>query len=102
MDTINGSEYLADEVVYFILRQTPPSGLEFSYSHKLELPRKEEALYHVISQTELKEQVAKGRFQTFETCKDETVDDFKLNDYFPHKQEFDDCTVFWRKEVSSK
>jgi hypothetical protein len=100
--TPHGSEYLADEVVYFILRETPPSGLEFSYSHKLELPRKEEALYHVISKKELQEQVAKGRFQTFETCKDEIVDDFKLNDYFPHQQEFDDCTVFWRKEPSSK
>ncbi len=99
--TPRGSEYLADEAVYFIRRQTPPTGLEFSYSHKLELPPKEEALYHIISLKELKQQVAKGRFQTFETCKDDIVDDFKLNDYFPHKEEFDDCTVFWRKDFPS-
>ena len=92
-----GKEYLADELVYFILRQTPPPGLEFSYSHKLELPPREEALYHIISSKELKEQIAKGRFQTVETCKDETAEDYKLDDRFPKKQEFDDCTVYWRK-----
>ncbi len=97
-----GKEYLADELVYFILRQTPPSGLEFSYSHKLELPPREEALYHVISSKELKEQIANGRFQTVETCKDEIAEDFKLGDYFPNKQEFDDCTVYWRKAAKSR
>ncbi len=97
-----GKEYLADELVYFILRQTPPSGLEFSYSHKLELSPSEEALYHVISSKELKEQIAKGRFQTVETCKDEIAEDYKLGDNFPNKQEFDDCTVYWRKGAASK
>ena len=96
-----GKEYLADELVYFILRQTPPPGLEFSYSHKLELPPNEEALYHVISSKELKKQIAKGRFQTVETCKDEIAEDFKLGDYFPNKQEFDDCTVYWRKGTAA-
>ena len=89
-------EYFADEMVYFLLRQQPPSGMEFSYSHKIELPAKEERLYHTISLKELKEQVAHGRFFTFETCKDEIIDDFELDKHYPHKQEFDDCTVFWR------
>ena len=97
-----GKEYLADELVYFILRQTPPPGLEFSYSHKLELPPKEEALYHIISSKELKEQIAKGRFQTVETCKDEIAEDFKLSEYFPNQQEFEDCTVYWRKAKTAK
>jgi len=95
-------EYLADESIYFILRQAPPPGLEFSYSHKLELPPREEALYHVISSKELKEQIARGRFQTVETCKDEIAEDFKLGDSFPNKQEFDDCTVYWRRRAASK
>ncbi len=93
-----GSEYMADEMVYFLLRQTPPSGMEFSYSHKLDLPPKEEALYHIVSAKKLKQQIAKGRFATVETCKDDTVDDFKLNDLFPHQQAFEDCTVFWRNK----
>ncbi len=95
-------EYLADELVYFILRQRPPSGLEFSYSHKLELPRKQEELYHIVSFKELKEQIARGRFETVETCKDEIAEDFKLDEYFPNKQDFDDCTVYWRKRAAAK
>lgn len=97
-----GGEIMADELVYFILRQAPPPALEFSYSHKLELPPKEEALYHIISFKKLKQQVAKGRFQTFETCKDDITDDFKLTEYFPNHEDFDDCTVFWRKKKASK
>ena len=91
-------EYLADEMVYFLLHQTPPPGMEFSYSHKLQLSTSEEARYHIISLNELKQQVSKGRFATLETCKDEVVDDFDLNKYFPNKEEFEDCTVFWRDE----
>src|SRR5579883_43061 len=94
--TPQGQEYFADEMVYFLLKQQPPSGMEFSYSHKIELAAKEEALYHTISLKELKEQVAHGRFFTFETCKDEIMDDFELDKHYPHKQEFDDCTVYWR------
>jgi hypothetical protein len=97
-----GQEYWADELVYFILRQSPPSGLEFSYSHKLDLSPQEEARYHIVSLKELKQQIAKGRFATVETCKDEIIDDFKLDNIFPNKQDFDDCTVFWRKTESSK
>ncbi len=94
--TPNGGEYMADEMVYFLLRQTPPPGMEFSYSHKLQLSSREEARYHIVSLNELKQQVSKGRFATLETCKDEVVDDFELNKYFPNKEEFEDCTVFWR------
>lgn len=97
-----GKEYWADELVYFILRQAPPSGLEFSYSHKLELPPRDEARFHIISLKELKEQVSKGRFATVETCKDDIETDFKLDDIFPNKQDFDDCTVYWGKNKPSK
>jgi hypothetical protein len=97
-----GKEYWADELVYFLLRQVPPPGLEFSYSHKLELPPRDEARYHIISLKELKEQVWKGRFATVETCKDDIETDFKLDDIFASKQDFDDCTVYWGMNKSSK
>ncbi len=97
-----GKEYMADEMVYFLLHEAPPSGLEFSYSHKIQLPPAQEALYHVISLAELKKQVAHGRFATLETCKDEVIDDFELNKYYPNKEEFDDCTVFWRNTGGKK
>ena len=37
-----------------------------------------------------------GHFDTGETCKDDIMDDFKLDDFFPNKQEFDDCSVYWK------
>lgn len=91
-----GQEYMADELVYFLLHQRPPARMEFSYSHKLDLPTAQENLYHVISFKKLGEQIAHGRFATVETCKDDVVDDLHLNDFFPNHQDFDDCTVFWR------
>ncbi|HZS54079.1 MAG TPA: hypothetical protein VFA65_06730 [Bryobacteraceae bacterium] len=44
----NGRLY-ADELVYFLTKRTPPFGMEFSYSHKLDLSPAEEKLYHIIS-----------------------------------------------------
>lgn len=89
--------FMADELVYFLLRQAPPSGLEFSYSHKLQLPPNQERLYHIISQDELKRDVQAGRFYTVETCKDEIIDSFKLNQIFPNSADIADCTVYWGK-----
>ena len=91
-----GQEYMADDMIYFLLKQRPPRRMEFSYSHKLDLPKDQEDLYGVISFKELKQQIAKGRFATVESCKDEVIDDLDLDNLFPHKQDFDDCSVFWR------
>ena len=93
--------FVADELVYFLLRRTPPPGMEFSYSHKIQLPADQEARYHIISQAELKKQIQHWRYATVETCKDELIDDFKLDVYFPHREDFDDCSVFWRSEAPS-
>lgn len=92
-----GSRLFADEVVYFLLRWTPPSGMEFSYSHKLELPVAEEELFHVISDAELKAQIEQGEFATVQTCRDETIDQFNLEKLFPHHVEVQDCDIFWGK-----
>lgn len=89
--------FMADEVVYFLLRRAPPPGLEFSYSHKLQLPRDQERLYHIVSEAELKKDVQSGRFYTVETCKDEMIDSFKLDSLFPHNVDIGDCTVYWGK-----
>ncbi len=97
-----GQEFMADELVYFLLRLTPPSGMEFSYSHKIELSPDQARLYRVISLAQLKKQIAAGRFETVQTCRDEIIDDFKLNDLFPNKEDFEDCTVFWRKGHTKK
>ncbi len=95
--TPSGSMLYADEEVYFLLRRTPPWGMEFSYSHKLRLPKDQEALYHVISEPELTEQVKRGKYATVESCKDDRIEEMKLPDLFPHQVDIADCTIFWGK-----
>jgi hypothetical protein len=94
--------FFADELVYFLLQRTPPSGMEFSYAHKLELPPAEEALFHVVSQAELKKQVVQGRFDTVETCKDDIIDDFELPKLFSRKADIGDCSIFWSRRSSAR
>ena len=89
--------FMADEAVYFLLHRAPPPGLEFSYSHKLQLPPDQERLYHIISEAELKKDVQAGRFYTVETCRDEIIDSFKLDSLFPNNTDIGDCTVYWGK-----
>ena len=92
----NGRLY-ADELVYFLTQRQPPSGLEFSYAHKLELSHAQERLYHVISQRELNDQVKAGKFDTVQTCNDDLTDELDLANLFPHKADVRDCSIFWGK-----
>lgn len=87
--------FLADELVYFLLQRAPPPGMEFSYSHKLRLPPEQERLYHIISEDELKRDVQAGRFYTVETCKDDVIEKFDLDNLFPNSKDVGDCTVYW-------
>ena len=88
----------ADETVYFLLHWPPPSGMEFSYSHSLELPPAQERLFHVISDNELAQEIAAGRFDTVETCNDDLIDKYKLTDRFRQEADVGDCSVFWGKK----
>jgi 4-amino-4-deoxy-L-arabinose transferase-like glycosyltransferase len=90
------AEIFADEPVYFLLDRTPPSGMEFSYSHKLELPPKEEARLHIVSEKELEAQLKAGRFFTYQSCKDEQIDDWELEKVFAKQADVADCTVLWQ------
>jgi hypothetical protein len=69
--------------------------MEFSYSHKLRLPPEQERLYHIISEDELKRAVQAGRFYTVETCKDDVIETFDLDNLFPNSKDVGDCTVYW-------
>ncbi len=93
---INGSLY-ADELVYFATGRTPPPGMEFSYAHKLQLSAAQEALYHIVSERELNDQVKAGKFDTVQTCNDDRMDQMDLADLFPHKVDIGDCSIFWGK-----
>jgi hypothetical protein len=87
----------ADELVYFLLKRTPPPGMEFSYSHKLELPAAQEKLFHIISEKQVAEQLKAGEFATAQSCNDDVIDRLKLDQIFPHKADISDCTVYWGK-----
>ena len=89
------AELFADEQVYFLLHRTPPSGMEFSYSHKLQLPQPEEAALHIISDKELEQQVKTGVFPTVETCNDDRIDDWGLVKLYKQRADIADCSVFW-------
>ena len=93
--TPKGAPVFADEHVYFLMNIAPPPGLEFSYSHKLQLSPKEEAEFHILSADELKQQVQKGQYVTLETCSDDLVDDWQLGRAFNHQAEIGDCYVYW-------
>jgi 4-amino-4-deoxy-L-arabinose transferase-like glycosyltransferase len=87
---------LSDEPIYFLTRRAPPSGMELADSHKLDFPPERAIPLHLISETEVKKQIAAGRFATAVDCdKGHKVgeDDFKPK--YRHSEEFDTCTVYW-------
>ncbi len=97
-----GGLFYADEQVYFLLGKTPLPGMEFSYSHKLELSPAEEKLYHIISEKEVNAQVKAGKFATVESCKEDRIDDMDLVKIFPKQEDIGDCTIFWGPTKSAK
>ena len=92
-----GAMLYAEEPVYFLLRRTPPTGLEFSYTRNIQLPAAREKLLHVVSQAEFKKQIRAGRFATVQSCKDDLIDYYELSSVFPHQMDVEDCSIFWGK-----
>ena len=85
----------ADEEIYFLTRRTPPSGLEFGYSHKLKLAPALAAQLHIVDQDQINRMAADGKFAAVATCDDEFLDAMHLDDIYIHKFETDDCYVYW-------
>jgi 4-amino-4-deoxy-L-arabinose transferase-like glycosyltransferase len=89
---------LADEHVYFLTRRPPPSGEEFSDSHKVNLSAAVAASLHIVPRSELAKRVQAGIFSTVETCNDEDDDRIKvlnLPRVYAQKAVIHDCTIFW-------
>lgn len=93
--TPKGGRIFADEVVYFILGVSPPSGMECSYTHAVALPPAQEKLEHLVSIAELKEQFARHQFVTVQSCSDAEMERYGLPGPYRYKADMDDCTVFW-------
>ena len=92
-----GAPVLADELVYFAARRTPPSGLEHENSHKpLPLAPAFLSALHVIPQTELDRLTKSGMFSTVASCEDEeTVEALGLAKMYRHHADAGQCTVYW-------
>jgi hypothetical protein len=87
----------ADEEIYFLTHRTPPMGLEFSYSHKLNLAPALMAQLHIITQAQVNKMAAAGAFAAAATCDDDAESEMDLNSLYAHKTDIDDCAVYWGK-----
>jgi hypothetical protein len=89
---------LADEHIYFLTRRTPPAGVEFPDSQKLNLPAAVAASLHIVPRAELARRVQAGMFSTVETCTDEDDERYKilgLPQVYAQKAVVHDCNIFW-------
>jgi hypothetical protein len=92
-----GGKMFSAEAIYFLLKVTPPPGLEFSYSHELNFGPKKNAALHIIPMADLKKMVASGMFDSASTCDDDDITTFKFRDLYMDEAEAGDCNVFWGK-----
>jgi hypothetical protein len=84
-----------DEPTFYLSRRPLPDGMEFSHSHKLELPEAQNKLFHIIPQAKIDEMVAQKKYATVETCDDDDVDRLKLNSLYAEHETVSNCNVFW-------
>ena len=91
----DGGIWAADEQMYFLTHKRPAPGLEFGYSHKVNLPAAKLALLHIVPEDEANRRVKSRIFPTAFTCDDDDIQDLGLNNLYSHKAELGDCTVFW-------
>lgn len=92
-----GGRIFADDHIYFVLHRKPPAGLEFHYSHKLTLPPAQMAALHIVPQSEVDRQLSSGMYSTIYICEDdETYNKLGLPKIYPHKEDNEDCAIFWK------
>lgn len=88
-----------DEQVFFLSRRPPPEGMELADSHKLEMSPALAASRHILTGSALEKQVKALRFDTIQTCgTDDHIKDWNYEKIYQHKDEIEDCTVFWGKQ----
>jgi hypothetical protein len=89
---------LADVHIYFLTRRTPPSGMEFPDSQKLDLPAATAASLHIVPRTEFAKRVQARMFSTAETCNDEDDERTQilgLPQVYAQKAVVHECEIFW-------
>lgn len=95
--TPRGAPIFANEPMYFLTRRMPPSGLELTYSHKVDLGRETNALLHILPQAQMKSMVEGGNFATAYSCDDDEIRDFGLEMIYAQRADIADCSIFWQR-----
>jgi hypothetical protein len=85
----------ADEPIYFLTKRVPPPGYELGYSHKINLPREERAILHLLTEAEVTQQVQSGMFATAYNCDDDEIEAYGLKRLYDKREEQSQCTIFW-------
>jgi hypothetical protein len=91
-----GASLWADEHIYFLTKRIPPPGLEFSYSHTVNVDPAFGALVHVVPRAELIREIADGDFETIENADDEDeIDSLGIPPLYRQHTEIAECDIFW-------
>jgi hypothetical protein len=91
-----GTALFADEHVYLLTRQVPPSGMEYEDSHKLNLTPGRAAELHVLSRAVVRELIKSGRFAVAQTCEeDPAIEELGLKSAYRLNEAVGSCQVFW-------
>jgi hypothetical protein len=85
----------ADEPIYFLTKRVPPPGLELTYTHKVDLGPRENALLHIIPDAELKRQVRLGIFATAYSCDSDEISGYGFANLYQQRVDMEDCSIFW-------
>jgi hypothetical protein len=88
----------ADEPIYFLTRRVPPTGLELTTSHKVDLGSAENTLLHILTDAEVKRQVRSGMFATAYSCDDDIISDYGLPNLYNQRVDMEDCSIFWDRK----
>ena len=100
--TPSDASLLADEGVYFLLRRTPPTGMELEDSHKLTFPDAEAMALHVVPRPKLDLMIKAGRFDTVEMCDDDEIERIGLASLYQKNATVGTCQVFWKWGTAAK
>jgi hypothetical protein len=92
-------EVFTNGSLYFLTKRRPLPGMEFEYSHKLNMEPAKMAALHVMPDPELKRLVAAGTFYSAATCSDSWVEDYELEKVYKNKATVHDCPVFWEPKA---
>jgi hypothetical protein len=88
----------ADESIYFLTRRVPPTGLELTNSHKVDLGSAENTLLHILTDADVKRQVLSGIFATAYSCDDDVISDYGLPNLYKQRVDMENCSIFWDRK----